>query len=423
MEKKLRRRFVVISTMATFFAFIILISFVDFAAKKFVVNMTGAVADIVIENDGEIPKDWRAPRESEHINEGGFMDPPTQYIPNEVRYTTRFFTAEISKDNEITNTNFDNISDYNYEVANEVLKLVVNSANLSDENEQIGYQGDYVYKIIPDGNGVKRIVFIDSEAQLQVANLATDALSAISFVILILVFILSCIFSKKAVQPIVDAQNKQKEFITNVSHELKTPLAIIKANTEVMEVIEGESEWTSSNHKQVERLNKLVSYLVSLTKFEEKKNDKLKLEFSLSDAVSETADNFKTIAEAEGKNFIINIDNNISYTGDEHSIRMMFSTLIENSVKYSKENTDILITLNKKSNKAVFTIKNIADNLEIGDYKRLFERFHREDKSRNSASNSFGIGLSIANTIVQNHKGNISAKSEDGESIIFTVVL
>ncbi len=419
MEKKLRRRFVVISTFATFTALVILISFVQFASTRFIVTMTTEVADIIMENDGVLPREWELPRRPEHQGIPGAED----FITDEVRYTTRYFTADISEDKIISNENFENISKENYQMATDILNWVANSVDFSNENDLLGYKNDYVYKIIPLENGGSKVLFIDSTAQLLVAEMITYVLSGLSFIILILVFLLSCVFSKRAVAPIVDAQNKQKEFITNVSHELKTPLAIIKANTEVMEVIEGENEWTSSNHKQVERLNKLVSYLVSLTKFEEKKKDKLKIEFSITDAILETSENFKILAENENKQIILNVENNLTYKGDEESIRMMFSTLLENSVKYSKENTDIFITLNKKSNKIVFAIKNEADNLEIGNYDRLFERFYKEDKARNQTDNSFGIGLSIAKTIAENHKGSISAKSEDGKNIIFTVNL
>ncbi len=426
MEKKLRLRFVFISTMATLIAFIILISFVDFASKRFIVNLTGVVADIVIENDGEIPKEFDAPRRPGHLAPSGvFMEGEDyeEYLTNEIRYTTRFFTAEINPDNSINTSNFDNISSENIEVANEILQAVITTIDFTKADEILGYEGDYVYRAVKTEDGAKKMVFIDSQMQLQISDIITHVLTILCFIILVLVFILSCVFSKKAVSPIVDAQNKQKEFITNVSHELKTPLAIMKANTEVMEVIDGENEWTSSNHKQIERLNKLVSYLVSLTKFEEKKNEKLKLMFSLSDSVVEIAQEFKTITESQNKEIILNIEKNLSYAGDEESIRMMFSTLFENAVKYSKENTSIKVSLVKKANKNIFMIQNEADNLEIGDYSRLFERFHREDKARNSNANSFGIGLSIAKTIIENHKGSITAKSIDGKNIIFTIIL
>ncbi len=423
MEKKLRRRFILISTFATFTALMILIGFLNFASTRFIINSTTAVIDLITENEGVLPREWVIPQRpggNNAGNPGNTLLQMNDYITDETRYTTRFFTADISKDSEIEEFNTDNISQEKYDEAKEIVDNIIAEIDFENSEDIMGTINNYIYRISNTDNG-KSIVFVDGQLQFVIAEMISTVLTGLSSIILFLVFILSCVFSKKAVAPIVNAQNKQKEFITNVSHELKTPLAIIKANTEVMEVIEGGSEWTSSNHKQVERLNKLVSYLVSLTKFEEKKKDKLKVEFSISDAVNETAENFKSLSE--NKNLILEIDKNLSYTGDEESIRMMFSTLFENAFKYSSENSDITVALTKKSNKLIFTIKNKADNLEIGDYTKLFERFYKEDKSRNSSSNSFGIGLSIAQTITQNHKGNITAKSEDGEHIVFTVTL
>ncbi len=412
MEKKLRKRFVLIFTSITFVVLFSLVVFINLTANRLFDAINNMAMNIIAENDGEIPR--------ESID--SIAAPPHVFMPfsGDRKYSLRYFYVELGEDNIVLSSNFDNISPALKDSSMEMLEkfLEENENGFKDSEGEIG---SFEYRIIDNGN-TRQFVFLSNEEQAYIIDIMINILSYLFAIVFVLVFILSCIFSKKAVAPIVNAQEKQKEFITNVSHELKTPLAIIKANTEVIEAINGETDWTNSNHSQVKRMNTLVSYLLTLTKFEEKNDDKIKTDFSITEMVENTVDNYKSLLAENNKQFNINTNENITLTAHEESIRMLISVLLENAVKYSKADSVIDISLTKKSNKTIIQIENEADDLKVGNYDNLFERFYKEDKAR-SYNNSFGIGLSIAKSIVENHKGEISAKSLNGKTIIFTVVI
>lgn len=153
-----------------------------------------------------------------------------------------------------------------------------------------------------------------------------------------LVFILVCIFSSRAVKPIAESYQKQKRFITDASHELKTPLTIIDANTEVIELTTGENEWTISTRNQVKRLASLTEKLVMLSRMDEENTTLERQNFCISDAVYDTAEPFLSVAKSKGKTFDIDVTGDIYYTGDEKYIRQLISLLLDNAMKYSSEN-------------------------------------------------------------------------------------
>ena len=217
----------------------------------------------------------------------------------------------------------------------------------------------------------------------------------------------------------VNAYEKQKIFITDASHELKTPLAIINTSADVLEIENGNSKWLDNIHKQVNRMNELIGNMISLTKLEEEK-ELIKIDFSLSDLVMDISKEFEDLANSVNKRIDLDLEKNISYNGDENLIRQFISILLDNSIKYSKENSDIKVKLYKQNRKIVFSVENEAENLQKKKYDELFERFYRSDLSRNSKTGGYGIGLSLAQSIVLRHKGKLYAESFDGKSIIFT---
>ncbi|MFR8494878.1 MAG: sensor histidine kinase, partial [Parvimonas micra] len=284
-----------------------------------------------------------------------------------------------------------------------------------------GYYGGFKYVVENTENG-KLIAFVDVVKDFDVfySNLGNSVV--ISFFVLGFVTFFSFVLSKKAVAPMVQAYEKQNAFITDASHELKTPLAIINTSADVLEMESGESKWTGNIHKQVNRLNGLIGNLISLTKLEES-DDLDRLEFSLSDTLDDCVMDVKDYALSLDKNIVTDIEKDISFKGDEKLIRQVIGILLDNAIKYAREKSDINVKLTKQNKKIVFTVENEADNLEIKNYNILFERFYRADSSRNSKTGGYGIGLSIAQSIVLKHKGKISADSFDGERIVFTVKL
>ena len=226
---------------------------------------------------------------------------------------------------------------------------------------------------------------------------------------------------------------KQKQFITDASHELKTPLAIISANAEVLEMIEGKSEWTESIRNQIGRMSELVQNLVTLSRMEEENIHTVFTGFSLSDAVSETAEPFGTLAESKGLQLQTEITGQITFCGDEKSIRQMLSILLDNAVKYAVKDNEteqkekkadrrILVSLSRQGNYAILAVSNAVEEMPEKP-ERLFDRFYRADESRTRESGGYGIGLAVARAAAEAHKGKITAEKESEHRIAFRVRL
>lgn len=400
MEKILRRKFVMISVSVAFVVVFGMVLVLNITNRLRLEDNLKAVMYILADHGGTFP--------NKPVNPYPNVD-----LPQEFQYTTRYFTVNLDDENNVLSIDTRNINIVDSFLALEYAKDIVNS------NKIEGFYENFKYRSISTEYG-KMIIFVDCEADLM--SLRSFFYMSLEFSLgMLVVFAIIMIFvSKFAVAPIVQSYKKQQQFITDISHELKTPLAIIKTNTEVIEMIEP-SEWTDSIHNQINRLSQLVNYLISLSKMEEQSVHHLKNDFSLSEAVAEAIDTFSVVAQGENKEIIYDIQPDMHFTGDEQSIRMLISILIDNSIKYSIENTKITVTLREKRSRKVLKISNYAENLKVENYNRLFERFYRLDDSRNSKTGGFGIGLATAKAIVKSHSGDIKAESLDAKQITFTV--
>ena len=308
-----------------------------------------------------------------------------------------------------------------------------------------GYVGNYRYKITPDEDGGRLVVFLDTTKEKKNFENVLKYSLILSAVGLFAVFILVWYFSKKVFKPVEESDRKQKQFITDASHELKTPLTIISANVEVMEMESEENEWSKSIKNQVNRMNGLVEQMVTLSRLDES-TELVMQEFALSDAISETAEAYIPVAERNGQELILDIEEGIRFTGDEGKIRQMMGLLLDNATKYAtcpdgyetdntgnkKEDSEgssaenksrIKVTLKKHGKKNSLTVWNTVRSTEPGNKDQLFERFYRPDESRNSKKGGSGIGLAIVKSVAEAHKGKVTAYSEDGKSIAFDVIL
>ena len=265
-------------------------------------------------------------------------------------------------------------------------------------------------------------VFVDCARELDTFYTFLYASTGFGVGGVVLVFLLVFIASAFLFRPVKESYLKQREFITNVSHDIKTPLTIIDADAEVLEMEHGESEWTRDIKAQVERLASLTEKMILLSRMEESGYKSIMTEFSLSDAVAETAKSFVPIAEKNGKQMDLQVEKNISYVGDENVIRKLVEILLDNSIKYSSDGGKIGILLNRNTKNIELIVSNQTKDLKLEDLSFLFDRFYRAESSRNSDSGGHGIGLSIAKAIVTAHKGKITAKLEENV-IKFTITL
>ena len=385
-------------------------------------------------------------------------------ISPESQFDTRYFTVTINSKGEVENIDTSKIASVSSENAAEYAKKLWKSGKKGDGKS--GFADNYKYLTV-DEDGSTMYIFLSCQRELSTIRAYILASVGISVFGLVVVFIMIYFFSGKILKPVSESYEKQKRFITDASHEIKTPLTIIDANTEVIEMMEGENEWTSSTRKQVARLNSLTEKLVFLSRMDEEATKLEMLEFSLSDAILDTAEPFKAVAGTKGKKLTIDVTDKILYTGDEKTIRQLISILLDNAIKYSgcssagfekgninktnlnktklnKTNSnkttqmqndcvttinqapEIEISLKPSGKNRIITVWNTVDetaNIKKGRQDILFERFYRTDTSHNSKTGGFGIGLSAAYAIVKAHKGKITAESKDGRSIKFTIVL
>lgn len=204
-------------------------------------------------------------------------------------------------------------------------------------------------------------------------------------------------WSKKIFKPVAESY-ASRSGLSPSKPEIKTPLTIIMMpNTEVIEMVNGESEWTKNTRDQVKRLTALTNQMVALSRLDENPEPKEKAKFDLSDVAYEVIDHFSSLSEVRGKKISADIEDGIKYVGDENSIRQLISILVDNAMKYAVESADISISLKRDGRKVKFVLKNLTDGMEEGSQDILFERFYRPDSSRNSETGGSGIGLLSAN--------------------------
>lgn len=238
-----------------------------------------------------------------------------------------------------------------------------------------------------------------------------------SFLLVLLIIILA---SKRAVKPIAESYARQKQFVTDAGHELKTPLTVISANNELSRMLYGESEWFDSIDKQISRMNVLVQNLITLAKMDEEQRPVFSC-INLSDAVYDTAKSFENLIHSRGRIITFDIADDITCLGDESRLRQVISILMDNAAKYCDEKGKIAVRLisDRQIHLQVINDCRTAANC---DFDKVFERFYRADKARTS-DGSFGLGLSIAKSIVELHKGNIRARLLEHNRVMFEVTL
>lgn len=402
MEKKLRKKFIYFSTGIIFIVLLSIVSFVNISNLFTIKERSDTLLEILAINDGEFSKT---------IDRSDISNLKDNMGPR-INFSNRFFAVKTDFEQNVIRVNTIDLYLTNTNDAIEYAKKALNRGKTK------GIIDKFKYKIKKTEYGIL-IVFIDLTTELNNFYYTLENSFLISFFVLLLVIIISFFLSKKAVSPMVKAYEKQKSFITDASHELKTPLAIINTNTDVIEMENGENNWTKSIHKQVIRLNELIQNLISLAKLEEE--EILKKDFSFSETIKEVCTDYIEICKNNDKILNLDIEENIHLNADERLIKKLVVILLENAVKYSKEESVIKVSLEKENKKIIFSVENEAKNLEIRKYDELFERFFRSDASRNSKAGGYGIGLSIAQSIAIKHKTKIKAESFDGKSIIFSV--
>ena len=413
MIKKLRWRVVGFTVLSVALVLFLLMGMINVANYIRVDRSVDEMLNFLAENGGDFPrhgdrdKNEEKPDESKHRHVD--MNPETPY-------ETRFFTVTLASDRTVRTINTGKIA----AVSSEQAVQMVSKAQ--ETGKSTGYDGNYKYLKTQSGEDVLYI-FVDCNRDITSAR----SFLQISFLIalggLIAISLLVILLSPRMIRPIAESYSKQKEFITNAGHELKTPMAVIESCTEVIEMQSGETKWTSGIREQVKKLTSLTSRLVALAKMDEGPTNLIMTDVDLSQIVEDTLNGFRLTAEQQGRKLETNIEGGITLHGNQESLSELISILADNAIKYGDPNEPISFSLTRQGKKILMIQENSAKGLKAGNYDQLFDRFYRGDTSHSSSIPGSGIGLSMAQAIVSAHGGTISAHSPDAKHLRFTIKL
>ena len=429
--QRLKNKFI-LTAMVSFF---VVMTFI--AGCIYVINslMTrGQIKDsieYIVQNDGVLPVQYESIESDEGGDNGKTIDNKndfvnqleklfgveSDYISDEFYYSTRYFAVTYTEDGSvervITSHTTAVESDQAVTYANTVMKRWF----------KFGSYDDYYYMVAEREVGGTIVVVLDCSTQVSInRRLVLLACILIGLGMAISAFIIRA-WAGKIIQPEIKNAELQKSFITNASHELKTPLAVIKANTEMLEMLGIENEWTDSTMRQVDRLTGLVQNLVLVTKASEKDSKEDRVETDFSAIVTDTAKAFEPVAISDGKTMELSIASDVKMLAHEGDIRQISTLLIDNAIKYCDEHGKVTIGLGSDKKKKHIYLR-VSNSYESGagiDYHRFFDRFYRGDQAHNIDKEGYGVGLSIAQGLMERYHGDIKVNWRDG-IITFTCI-
>ena len=292
-----------------------------------------------------------------------------------------------------------------------------------------GKIGNLVYKTYKedyfsyDSSSAYCIVALDVSDTVATFHQFTIKLLSILIVILGLLSCLVCALSFVVVKPIKDTFSKQKMFISDASHELKTPLTIISASTDVIRKDPVNAQLINNIKLQTQRLEGLVNDMLTLAKFDEAKFTVCPTRVNLTEVVTDCVLPFEALAYEKGKQLSLSVEKDVFANCDLNCLKKVVTILTDNAVKYAEERSIIYVSLVKEGDKAVFTTKNDGSIIHEKDSNRIFERFYRGDSSRSRESGGSGLGLSIAKSFADANKWKLSAKSVYGKTMTITLIV
>lgn len=405
MIRKLRKKFIASAMLSLLIIIVVIIACIDIVMDLRMNQSADAILQYIAENNGEFPKG--------SSSQSKYKFDMTQETP----FSTRFFSVTYLADGSIE-SKLDNIAAIDEDSAENYAARALVSGKTK------GRIDEYRYLVVSQEDGTQ-VIFLDCYDRIQTIQSFFVISVFTGCGVLIVMFILVTIFSKQALGTTIKSMELQKQFITDAGHEIKTPLAIISADADVLEIENGKSKWLDSIRHQTEQLSKLIKQLLTLSKLEETDMKAEAGEYSLSDTARGEVESIEPLAVAKGMEIKADIEDGIKDYGSREGAEILFSVLLENAVKYAaKETGDITLSLKKQGRGACIEVRNpVTEALPPEELKRIFGRFYRADSSRNQKTGGHGIGLSIAAAIVEARNGRIQATMIDDKTICFSVYI
>lgn len=420
--RRLRRKFILVAMGAVTVVLTLIIAGINIVNYSHVCKMADARLDYILAGKDGI--DWGDESKAEPANgkdagdsQAGVRIRHFEGMTAESPFDTRYFTVTIDA-GQVADVNTARIAAVGAKRAASI------AARLHAKGWTSGFSGNYRYTTDVQDDEIT-YVFVDCSRELASFHSFLSASVAISCIGWLAVLAIVTVASGAVIRPMVESYSKQKRFITDASHEIKTPLAVIDAANEVQEIESGESEWTQSIHEQVARLTALTERLVFLARMDEGSAGFTMATIDLSEAVDTAATPFGSVAVSRGKRLSTSIASGVRAHADAAAVAQVVELLLDNATRYASEGSVIELSLRAVSRgagkgSAELVVSNAVDELPEGDLDRLFDRFYRADVSRSSKTGGSGVGLSVVRAIAEAHGGSATASGHDHQ-ITFTV--
>ena len=407
MIKTLQKKFIITAMSAVSILLIVLVGAINAANYYITDKQSDGMILALTENMGMFPPKIN-PGEGRKPN---FFAPP---IDKDDAMSARYFIVFSDSDGNIIKTDVSRISSVTPAEAEEIADEILSGGRKS------GSKGRFKYKVTENVSGEIMSVFLDTSSQLYSIFIVMVISVSVGILCWTLMLLLVAALSKKAIFPIAANIEKQKQFVTNAGHEIKTPLAIIMANVDAMELHNGGNKWSRNIRSQTERLDRLMKNLLTLAKMDEGGGFPRE-RFSLSGLFAEMLEPFYELAELNDTEIKADIEQDVAVYANKENIIQLISILLDNAAKYTDKGGRIDIELKRTDSGAEFCIKNTCSFLPEGRPEKLFDRFYRGDSARTQKNGGYGVGLSVAAAIVEIQKGEITAEYGKGNEISFKV--
>lgn len=406
MIKRLKTKFIVIIMVILTIVLFLIFGAINLFMHQLGENQSQTLMQQIVENDGRVPKKHQMPKPKEELHVP---------LPFDMMDARRYFAVTVSDTNKISL-----VSEFPPQLSNDEIKELVVSAFTTGKTT--GKVSGQRFLIAEKSYG-KLIVFVDSRMEDNLLARLLWISIGIGTASLIIVFFIALYLSHWAIRPVQIAFQKQRQFVADASHELKTPLTVIHTNADVLESEIGDNKWLSYIKYEAMHMSDLVGSLLYLAKYDSAENIYEFNQFDLSAAVFSSVLPFESIVFESGKTLNLDITDDIFLFGDERRIHQLITILVDNAIKNSFDDGLITVSLKIRGNKKVLSVHNTGDGINEEEKELVFERFYRSDSSRSRETGGHGLGLAIAKSIVDAHKGKIIVTSKKGEWAEFSVVL
>ena len=409
MIQKLQKKFIAIVITAIALVILILLGSINVLKHSVTTRQADEMLGYLMDNGGRFPAFSPDDRYGRKPDKPGMPD-----INPDTGFRTRFFVVWVDEQGRAARVDTGHIASISSEEA------VSYGEQIAQTGKSSGYLDSYRYGRFQSQTGAM-LIFLDCSTELysdKVFLLLSCGIGAATFLLVSLVAVL---YSRRIIHPVQVATEKQSQFLADASHELKTPLAVISASNDVLELIGSGGKWTANIRNQVTRMDGLLKSMLELTRLDSA-NPRLQMEpLDLSALVLEAAEPFSVLAQANHVSLTLDIAPSLGHTGDRQALQHLISILLDNAVKYAGPEGAVQVRLFLRGKGPCLSVENTCTEPPAEDLNRLFDRFYRSDTSRSRETGGYGLGLSIAKSICQAHKAGISASTLQNGNICFEV--